>query len=301
MPRVAGPRRRLRDAARRSTPDAQRAVRMARVVGAVVHPVHVAARPASRRACSATPAATRSRSRRRCGASSASQPGETMFCTSDIGWVVGHSYIVYGAADQRLDRRSCTKGCRSAPTPASGGRSSRSTHVTTMFSSPTAIRVLKKQDPAFMKQSRPVVAALPVPRRRAARRAHRALGRRRARRARSSTTTGRPRPGWPILSAQPGVEETPRKFGSPSFPVYGYDVKLVARGDRRGGRRRREGRADDRAAAAARLHDHRLGRRRALRDDVLRDDSRRHASIRRSTGRRATPTATTSCWAAPTT
>jgi propionyl-CoA synthetase len=33
--------------------------------------------------------------------------------------------------------------------------------------------------------------------------------------------------GWPILSAQPGVEETPRKFGSPSFPVYGYDVRLV--------------------------------------------------------------------------
>ncbi len=30
-------------------------------------------------------------------------PGETMFTTSDIGWVVGHSYIVYGAADQRLD------------------------------------------------------------------------------------------------------------------------------------------------------------------------------------------------------
>jgi propionyl-CoA synthetase len=33
--------------------------------------------------------------------------------------------------------------------------------------------------------------------------------------------------GWPILSAQLGVEETPRKFGSPSFPVYGYDVRLV--------------------------------------------------------------------------
>jgi len=33
--------------------------------------------------------------------------------------------------------------------------------------------------------------------------------------------------GWPILSAQPGVEETPRKFGSPSFPVYGYDVRLL--------------------------------------------------------------------------
>jgi propionyl-CoA synthetase len=34
--------------------------------------------------------------------------------------------------------------------------------------------------------------------------------------------------GWPILSAQPGVEDTPRKFGSPSFPVYGYDVRLFS-------------------------------------------------------------------------
>ena len=33
--------------------------------------------------------------------------------------------------------------------------------------------------------------------------------------------------GWPILSAQPGIEDTPRKFGSPSFPACGYDVRLV--------------------------------------------------------------------------
>jgi propionyl-CoA synthetase len=36
--------------------------------------------------------------------------------------------------------------------------------------------------------------------------------------------------GWPILSAQPGVEETARKWGSPSFPVYGYDVRLLREG-----------------------------------------------------------------------
>ena len=30
-------------------------------------------------------------------------PGETMFTTTDIGWVVGHSYIVYGPLHQRLD------------------------------------------------------------------------------------------------------------------------------------------------------------------------------------------------------
>jgi propionyl-CoA synthetase len=34
--------------------------------------------------------------------------------------------------------------------------------------------------------------------------------------------------GWPILSAQLGVEDTPRKFGSPSFPAAGYDVRLVS-------------------------------------------------------------------------
>jgi len=33
--------------------------------------------------------------------------------------------------------------------------------------------------------------------------------------------------GWPLLSAHPGVENTPLKMGSPSFPVYGYDVRLL--------------------------------------------------------------------------
>ena len=62
--------------------------------------------------------------------------------------------------------------------------------------------------------------------------------------------------GWPILSAQPGVEDTPRKFGSPSFPVYGYDVRLLRRGDRRAKSGTDEkGVLDDRAAAAAGLHD----------------------------------------------
>src|SRR4029078_6566084 len=37
--------------------------------------------------------------------------------------------------------------------------------------------------------------------------------------------------GWPILSAVPGVESTPIKFGSPSFPVYGYDLQLLRESD----------------------------------------------------------------------
>jgi propionyl-CoA synthetase len=52
-------------------------------------------------------------------------PGETMFTTSDIGWVVGHSYIVYAP----LINGSTTimyEGLPIRPDPRSGGRSSRS-------------------------------------------------------------------------------------------------------------------------------------------------------------------------------
>ena len=79
--------------------------------------------------------------------------------------------------------------------------------------------------------------------------------------------------GWPILSRIPGVEDTPRKFGSPSFPGYGYDVRLLHEGTGEEVGAERKGRADDRAAAAAGLHDDGLGRRRALRQDLLHERS----------------------------
>jgi propionyl-CoA synthetase len=37
--------------------------------------------------------------------------------------------------------------------------------------------------------------------------------------------------GWPMLTAVPGVEQTPIKFGSPSFPAYGFDLKLLRESD----------------------------------------------------------------------
>jgi propionyl-CoA synthetase len=33
--------------------------------------------------------------------------------------------------------------------------------------------------------------------------------------------------GWPILAGQPGIAAIPTKFGSPSFPVYGFDVRVI--------------------------------------------------------------------------
>ncbi len=152
-------------------------------------------------------------------------PGETMFTTSDIGWVVGHSYIVYAP----LLNGSTTimyEGLPIRPDPGIWWKIVADHRVKTMFSSPTAIRVLKKQDTGFMRKhdvsslrylflagepldeptSRWVSEALRVP---------------------VVDNYWQTETGWPILSAQPGIEDTPRKVGSPSFPVCGYDVKLL--------------------------------------------------------------------------
>ena len=79
------------------------------------------------------------------------KPGEAMFTTSDIGWVVGHSYIVYAP----LINGSTTvvyEGLPIRPDPSVWWSIVEKHQVTTMFSSPTAARVLKKQDPRFMTQ-----------------------------------------------------------------------------------------------------------------------------------------------------
>ena len=79
------------------------------------------------------------------------KPGETFFCTSDIGWVVGHSYIIYGP----LIGGMATILYEGLPTRPDGGiwwSLVEKYKVTVMFSAPTAIRVLKKQDPALLRQ-----------------------------------------------------------------------------------------------------------------------------------------------------
>jgi propionyl-CoA synthetase len=156
------------------------------------------------------------------------EPGETMFTTSDIGWVVGHSYIIYAP----LINGSTTimyEGLPIRPDPAIWWKIVAEHKVRTMFSSPTAIRVLKKQDPAYMR--RHDLSALKY-----LFLAGEPLDEPTARWAADSLGVAivdnywQTETGWPILSAQPGIEDTARKFGSPSFPVYGYDVRLLREG-----------------------------------------------------------------------
>ena len=152
------------------------------------------------------------------------RPGEAYFSTSDIGWVVGHSYIVYGP----LINGSTTimyEGVPVRPDPGVWWRIVQEYRVTSMFTSPTAIRVLKKQDPAWMKKYDTsslrylFLAGEPLDEP-TARWVADSLG------CQVVDNYWQTESGWPILTACPGVEDTPRKFGSPSFPAYGYRVKL---------------------------------------------------------------------------
>jgi propionyl-CoA synthetase len=150
--------------------------------------------------------------------------GETYFATSDIGWVVGHSYIIYGP----LIAGMATVMYEGTPIRPDGGvwwSIVERFKVTAMFSAPTAIRVLKKQDPAFLRKydlsslRLLFLAGEPLDEP-TARWISEGLGKPVVDNYWQTET------GWPILAIQRGVEPLPGKFGSPGVPVYGYDVRL---------------------------------------------------------------------------
>jgi len=156
--------------------------------------------------------------------------GETYFSTSDIGWVVGHSYIVYGpliAGMATLMYEGLpTQGLDQQPDGGIWWRLVEKYKVTAMFSAPTAVRVLKKQDPALLKKydlsslralflagepldeptARWISEGLRVP---------------------IIDNYWQTETGWPLLTVANGVEKTHSKFGSPGIPMYGYRVKLL--------------------------------------------------------------------------
>ncbi|MEJ8840510.1 propionate--CoA ligase [Ramlibacter sp. AN1133] len=151
--------------------------------------------------------------------------GETYFSTSDIGWVVGHSYIVYGPLLAGM-ATIMYEGLPIRPDAGIWWSLVEKYKVTSMFSAPTAVRVLKKQDPAFLKKYD--LSSL-----RALFLAGEPLDEPTAKWI--SESLGRPiidnywqtESGWPILALANGVEKQTSKFGSPGLPMYGYDVKLV--------------------------------------------------------------------------
>ncbi|MDC7701048.1 propionate--CoA ligase [Vogesella indigofera] len=152
------------------------------------------------------------------------KPGECYFSTSDIGWVVGHSYIVYGPLLNGMTTL-VYEGLPIRPDAGIWWQLVEKYKVTVMFSAPTAIRVLKKQDPAWLHKydlsslralflageplDEPtaswIAAELQVP---------------------VLDNYWQTETGWPMLTLCNGVEPKAVKFGSPGLPVYGFNVKL---------------------------------------------------------------------------
>ncbi|MGQ0597449.1 propionate--CoA ligase [Aquabacterium sp.] len=154
------------------------------------------------------------------------KPGETFFCTSDIGWVVGHSYIVYGPLLAGMST-IIYEGLPIRPDAAIWWSLVEKYQVSVMFSAPTAIRVLKKQDPDCLKRhdlsslKHLFLAGEPLDEPTA-----RWIG----------EAIGKPiidnywqtETGWPILSLARGVDPDAKpRLGSPGVPMPGYQVKLL--------------------------------------------------------------------------
>lgn len=153
------------------------------------------------------------------------QPGETYFSTSDIGWVVGHSYIIYGPLINGM-ATIMYEGLPIRPDAGIWWSLVEKYRVSVMFTAPTAARVLKKQDPAYL--TRYDLSSL-----KALFLAGEPLDEPTA--TWMSQAIGKPvidnywqtETGWPILAICNGVEPAPTKFGSPGKAVYGYDVRLI--------------------------------------------------------------------------
>ena len=155
----------------------------------------------------------------------------TFFAASDIGWVVGHSYIVYaplicGMATVMYEGLP-TRGMDGEPDPGIFWRIVARHRVNVMFTAPTAIRVLKKLDPSHLaRHDLSSLDALFL--------AGEPLDEPTAR----WIADGIKRPildnywqtetGWPLLAVERGVDPAMKpRLGSPGKPVLGYKLKLL--------------------------------------------------------------------------
>ncbi len=156
------------------------------------------------------------------------RPGETMFTASDVGWVVGHSYIVYGPL-----LTGCTtilyEG-KPVGTPDAGSfwRIISEYGAVTMFTAPTAFRAIKREDAAGSLMAGHDLSSL---------RALYLAGERLDPDTYEWATERLGKPvidnwwqtetGWPICANPRGIELLPIKAGSPSVPVPGYQVHVL--------------------------------------------------------------------------
>ncbi|MDX1385541.1 MAG: AMP-binding protein, partial [Thermoanaerobaculia bacterium] len=156
------------------------------------------------------------------------EPGEVFWAASDIGWVVGHSYIVYGPL-----LHGCTtilyEG-KPVGTPDAGAfwRVVSQHGVAALFTAPTAFRAIKREDPEgkllaghdlsrfrtlFLAGERADPDTLAW--------AEKLLG------VPVIDHWWQTESGWPMAANCMGLGSRPVKHGSPTLPVPGYDIRIV--------------------------------------------------------------------------
>jgi propionyl-CoA synthetase len=155
-------------------------------------------------------------------------PGETLFTASDVGWVVGHSYIVY--APLLVGATTVLYEGKPVGTPDAGQfwRVIAEHGVKSMFTAPTAFRAIKKEDPKGEFAGRYDLSAL---------RYLFLAGERLDPETYhwASDLLGIPvidhwwqtETGWPIVANPVGIELLPIKPGSPTRPLPGWDVRVL--------------------------------------------------------------------------
>ena len=155
--------------------------------------------------------------------------GETFWAASDIGWVVGHSYIVYGPL-----LRGCTTVLyegKPVGTPDAGAfwRVVRDHAVRTLFTAPTAFRAIKREDPsgALLRPQRPSdhLRALFLAGERCD--PDTLLWASEQLKIPVIDHWWQTETGWPVAANPIGLESFPVKPGSATMPMPGYDVRVV--------------------------------------------------------------------------
>jgi propionyl-CoA synthetase len=154
--------------------------------------------------------------------------GETMFTASDVGWVVGHSYIVY--APLLAGATTVLYEGKPVGTPDAGQfwRVVAEHGVKTMFTAPTAFRAIKKEDPKGEFAARYDLSTMKylfLAGERLDPETHRW----------ATDLLGIPvidhwwqtETGWPIVANPAGIELLPIKPGSPTRPLPGWDVQVL--------------------------------------------------------------------------
>ncbi|CAN5124617.1 propionyl-CoA synthetase [soil metagenome] len=156
------------------------------------------------------------------------EPGEVFWAASDVGWVVGHSYIVYapllaGATTVLYEGKPV-----GTPDPGAFWRVIAEHGVKALFTAPTAIRAIRKEDPAGAHLENYDLSGLKylflAGERLDPDTYHWA-----------SEKLGIPvidhwwqtETGWAIAANPMGVEALPIKAGSPTVPMPGYDLHIL--------------------------------------------------------------------------